>query len=101
MSLDITLYTEATPDELKDFIYRSLKSSKFSAYSDWYSIYPPGRFNSELLRDKGLDVDVTSTAGFRVRKESRVEEMLFLKSLLADISKSHKAAMLLNGEPIQ
>lgn len=98
MSLDITLYADITADNLKKILQGKISSSQFSSYDDWYSTYPAGRFDSEILQDKGIDIKVMSTAGFRVRKESRVEEMNFLKNLLKDISECHKATMLLNGE---
>ncbi|SHE87623.1 hypothetical protein SAMN05444273_10314 [Litoreibacter ascidiaceicola] len=98
MSLDVTLYTDLEEPEHVEVLAKHLLLSGYSDREDWSKTFPAGPFDTEILRDEGIEVDVRSRSMFRVNKDKQDVEFAFLASLLIEMKKSGKAAMLLNGE---
>ena len=98
MALDIQLFTDMNQQELGERLASALAGTPFAVYTDWQNVRPSTASDAERLRCMGLEMTVASDAWFRLRKETRDEELAFLKSFAADLSKHHTVAMLLNGE---
>lgn len=100
MSLDITLYTDMPAVDLHKLLVKEIKGGPFAANESWTKVHPPGRFDSEVLGEVCIKINIVSRVFFRVNKFDIRNEYAFLKLLLGKVSRAHEAAMLLNGETV-
>ncbi|MEO9827601.1 MAG: hypothetical protein ABJF50_24635 [Paracoccaceae bacterium] len=87
-------------EELRDFLKKVVDESGFSIHSDWKDVYPPGRFDHEILAGLGRSMNIQSAAGLRIRKENIEGQYQFLSTILKQISHDASGVMVLNGDTL-